>query len=155
MDFFENVVLIEHIMHRYSVVNPAVVIEHYTTDEYPVKYVCTTSIPNLSTDGDLLVDVYYQPNRPDYPNNYFGIFKLDDTVRICGADDVETLSFALIDDDITGLKIYSRGQHDFAQTSDQVFFVDGGRDYTRTNTISTKYVVRDGAMIPVTWTEER
>jgi len=116
------------IKHR-PLFNRQVVTDHYTKkDGVPVKYVCTTSLTNRGN----MYDVYYRETpHPEFGNRYFGLgfnpnFNEKDIV-ICNADDVEKLTFSMMD--INGELHYSRYVHDYTQVGNVA--IDGGRDYCR------------------------
>ena len=112
------------------------IVMHYSEkDGVPVRYVCTTEL------NGIIADIFYRSTKhPKFGNRYFGIgYKHGDLV-IFNADAVEQLSFPCIEHD--GTYSYSRYRHDYYSSGDK--FIDGGRDYTRTNAKTHLFTVLNG-----------
>lgn len=123
------------------------VIEHYSeNDSTPVKYVCTTE---LEKGCNVPVDVFYREiPHPEFGNRYFGIYvNHEGRTMILNADRVEDLDFAMIPDENNDLH-YSAFRHDYVSLSNGNF-VDGGREYVRTNTMTYNYTVKDGDFVKI------
>jgi len=90
------------------------------------------------------VMVFYQPNppNPDY-SNYYAMY-VDEYDRVFIADGLpafrEGIAGVVADD---GEIIFSRYRHDYRTSSDGSVIIDGGRDYTKTNTTNTVHLVID------------
>ena len=133
--------IIEHI----SALDTETIIEHYTKkDGISIVYVCTTE---LDTAKNLPIDIFYRNiPHPQFGNQYFGMYSDPFTSRIMitNADSVEDLTFDCIVDD--GKVYYSRYRRDFMESPNGLF-IDGGREYTRTNATEIfTYCVRNGRM---------
>ena len=95
--------------------------------------------------GNLVSVFYGDTPHPVSGSRYFAIYY--DTNRemmITNGAFIEDQNFvAVMSDD--GEIIYSRYRHDMRYSKDGYVFIDGGRDYHRTNAVITlNYVVRDG-----------
>lgn len=127
-------------------VNIEKVIKLYSEkDGVDIKYVCTTD--GISYDN-CQVDIFYRDTpHPEFGNRYFGIYKhpLKDMIMICGADRVEELQFAMIEDD-SGKLHYSSYRHDYRVLMNGKM-IDGGRAYIRTNTEVKVLKIKDGEFI--------
>ena len=107
-------------------------------DKTPIKYVCTSSL-----DGYLPYDIFYRDTpHPVFGNHYFGL----NGEFITNADLVESLPFLCILQD--NKYYYSQYRHDFVRHNSS--FIDGGRDYVRTNSDTYPFIVRNGMFIPRT-----
>ena len=105
-------------------------------DKTPIKYVCTSSL-----DGYLPYDIFYRDTpHPVFGNHYFGL----NGELITNADLVESLPFLCILED--NKYYYSRYRHDFVRHNNS--FIDGGRDYVRTNSGTHQFIVHNGMFIP-------
>lgn len=114
-----------------------------------IKYVCSTALDA----GTVSMDIFYRNiPHPQYGNRYFGLF-YDKTrpggLFIANADIVETLEFAMVEDDDGNLQ-YSRARHDFKQFKNGNM-IDGGRAYHRSSVGMNKkvaiYNVKNGEMV--------
>jgi len=109
------------------------------------KYVCETSLKANDQWYENPVAVFYgEEVHPVSKSRYFGVFFQGDYSYICNAASVE-------DQVITGVItedaeiIYSKYRHDYIESGD--LFIDGGRDYTRTNATEDRLVelvIRNG-----------
>ena len=126
---------------HYPITNIKKVEELYSEkDGVPVKHVCTTEF------GDSIVDVFYRDTpHPKFGNRYFAVLFRDNVPYIANADEVEKLTFGLVQND-NGDMEYSRSRHDYKQFKNGNM-IDGGRDYIRSCGRVFVYVVRDGKMI--------
>ena len=126
---------------HYPITNIKKVEELYSEkDGVPVKHVCTTEF------GDSIVDVFYRDTpHPKFGNRYFAVLFRDDVPYIANADEVEKLTFGLVQND-NGDMEYSRSRHDYKQFKNGNM-IDGGRDYIRSCGRVFVYVVRDGKMV--------
>jgi hypothetical protein len=91
------------------------------------------------------VCVFYQPN-PDVTKghkNYFGVFIRDKMAYITDATSAfcEKLYGRVADD---GQVVISGYRHDYVTSEDGSVFIDGGRDYTRSNGVSIPVTVENG-----------
>jgi hypothetical protein len=125
-----------NIKHR-PILDTARAAEQYSNkDGVPVKYVCTSALD----DGTLAADIFFRESpHPDFGNRYFGLYldrrPGDPRIMITGADRIEDLEFAMIEDTDSGL-IYSQHRHDFVTVGGDDYdaeasFIDGGRSYIR------------------------
>jgi hypothetical protein len=91
------------------------------------------------------VEVYYQPNST-YPCPYFGLLIQHGQVFITSAESTIGIPiYGVVAND--GEVIYSRYRHDFRQSKDGSVFIDGGRDYTKTNTNNgVVMTIKDGSL---------
>ena len=126
---------------HYPITNIKKVEELYSEkDGVPVKHVCTTEF------GDSIVDVFYRDTpHPKFGNRYFAVLFRDDVPYIANADEVEKLTFGLVQNDDGDME-YSRSRHDYKEFKNGNM-IDGGRDYIRSSGKVFVYVVRDGKMI--------
>ena len=126
---------------HYPISNIKKVEELYSEkDGVPVKHVCTTEF------GDSIVDVFYRDTpHPKFGNKYFAVLFRDNIPYIANADEVENLTFGLVQND-NGDMEYSRSRHDYKQFKNGNM-IDGGRDYIRSSGKVFIYVVRDGKML--------
>lgn len=126
---------------HYPITNIKKVEELYSEkDGVPVKHVCTTEF------GDSIVDIFYRDTpHPKFGNRYFAVLFRDDVPYIANADEVEKLTFGLVQNDDGDME-YSRSRHDYKQFKNGNM-IDGGRDYIRSSGKVFVYVVRDGKMV--------
>lgn len=139
--------------HRYKIVDEVVHFPKYfipekvediysAKDGVPVKYVCTSEIPNRDMK---LHDIFYRETpHPEFGNRYFGL-SVDDrrsTLKsevgsisyICNADSIDNQEFGVIWDYLLQAYKYSRYRHDYVTNgSDLGQSIDGGRAYMRGN----------------------
>ena len=127
---------------HYPITNINKVEELYSEkDGVPVKHVCSTEF------GHSIVDVFYRDTpHPKFGNRYFAVLFRDNVPYIANADEVEKLTFGLVQND-NGDMEYSRSRHDYKRFKNGNM-IDGGRDYIRSCGRVFIYVVRDGKMIP-------
>lgn len=125
---------------HYPITNTKKVEELYSEkDGVPVKHVCSTEF------GDSIVDIFYRETpHPKFGNRYFAVFFRDNVPYIASADDVEKLTFGLVQNDDGDME-YSRSRHDYKQFKNGNM-IDGGRAYIRSSGKVLVYVVRDGIM---------
>ena len=95
--------------------------------------------------NDAPVCVFFQPN-PDVSKghkNYFGIFARDGNVFVTDATSAfsDKLYGRLADD---GEVVISGYRHDYVTSEDESVWIDGGRDYTRSNGLSIPVTVENG-----------
>lgn len=89
------------------------------------------------------IDVFYQKNPPNGYSPYLGIFQNNEGAYITsGQNAVSGNIIGVIADD--GEIIYSRFRHDYRISTDGSTFIDGGRDYTRSNRRTIILKVIDG-----------
>ena len=88
---------------HYPITNTKQVEELYSEkDGVPVKHVCTTEF------GNSIVDVFYRDTpHPKFGNRYFAVLFRDNVPYIANADEVEKLTFGLVQND-NGDMEYSR-----------------------------------------------
>jgi hypothetical protein len=99
--------------------------------------------------SDRPVDIFYRNTpHPTFGNRYFGIGinHEDGSYVIFNADEIESFTFGLVEDDDGNLQ-YSQSHHEY-KSFDNGNMIDGGRRYIRSsrNNVSI-YVVRDGKMV--------
>ena len=115
--------------------------EFYTEkDGVEVKYVCTTDL----RASDVPVDVFYRETpHPEFGNRYFGLFwdNVRDHLMITNADIVESLEFGMIE--VDGKYYYSQSHHDYKSFADGEF-IDGGRQYIRSNAGAITMHIKNG-----------
>lgn len=126
---------------HYPITNISQVEKLYSEkDGVQIKHVCTTEF------GDSIVDVFYRDTpHPKFGNRYFAVLFRDNVPYIANADEVEKLTFGLVQNDDGDME-YSRSRHDYKEFKNGNM-IDGGRDYIRSSGKVFVYVVRDGKMI--------
>lgn len=131
------------IRHR-PILDTAWLEEHYTKkDGVPVKYVCTTALDG----GTGASDIFYRDTpHPEFGNCYFGVYTYSGQPYIHSADQIEDLTFVMLDTD-SGYH-YSQHRHDFLTVGN--VSIDGGRAYTRLLGFAVKtkrFKVKDGEFV--------
>lgn len=113
-------------------------------DGVEVSYVCSS---DLNGEG-FSYDIFYRKTpHPKYGNRYFGLFvKPGNGIFITNADRVEDFVFNMILDK-KGVFHYSSHRHDLKVIGN--LMIDGGRSYTRTNSKTHSFSVKDGKFIPI------
>jgi hypothetical protein len=110
-------------------------------DRVPVTYVCTTELSN-----GYIGDIFYRDTpHPKFGNKYFALFFRDDKLYITNADQVEDLTFGVVENDAGNLE-YSQYRHDYKRFKNGNM-IDGGRDYIRSSGKVKVFVVRNGQTI--------
>jgi hypothetical protein len=110
-------------------------------DRVPVTYVCTTELSN-----GYIGDIFYRDTpHPKFGNKYFALFFRDDKLYIANADQVEDLTFGVVENDEGNLE-YSQYRHDYKSFKNGNM-IDGGRDYIRSSGKVKVFVVRNGQTI--------
>jgi hypothetical protein len=103
---------------------------------YGAKFVGDFCLPDKNGDWfNEPLAVFYQPNPPAHIKgctNYFGLIVRNEGVYImdalpCFKDGIDCIL------DTDGQLLYSAYRHDYVVASDGFRFIDGGRDYLRTN----------------------
>lgn len=122
-------------------------------DGVPVKYACTTELPNGS-----IGDIFYRDTpHPEFGNKYFSFYLKDygdyEVARIANADQVEDLTFGMVENDDGDLE-YSQYRHDYKSFKNGNM-IDGGRDYIRSNCEVKEFVVRDGEFVDAVLVDEK
>lgn len=116
-------------------------------EEYGAKYMgpwCIKGIHDLWINA--MFDIFYQPNPKEGHSNYFAMFVDGKKVKICNGISAfsEQPINGIIED---GVVYVSRYRHDYVSTPKNNF-IDGGRDYLRTNSDNTVEIrVIDGEFI--------
>lgn len=111
------------------------------TDRVPITYVCTTELSN-----GYIGDIFYRDTpHPKFGNKYFALFFRDDKLYIANADQVEDLTFGVVENDEGNLE-YSQYRHDYKSFKNGNM-IDGGRDYIRSSGKVKVFVVRNGQTI--------
>ena len=125
---------------HYPITNISQVEKLYSEkDGVPVKYVCSTEF------HDAIADVFYRDTpHPEFGNKYFALLFRGDKLYVANADEVENLTFGIVENDEGNLE-YSRSRHDYKRF-DNGNMIDGGRDYIRSSGKVRVFVVRDGVM---------
>ena len=126
---------------HYPITNIKKVEELYSEkDGVPVKHVCSTEF------GDSIVDIFYRDTpHPKFGNRYFAVLFRDNVPYIANADEVEKLTFGMVQNDDGDME-YSRSRHDYKEFKNGNM-IDGGRDYIRSSGKVFVYVVRNGKML--------
>lgn len=110
-----------------------------------VKYVCDSCLETKDGGGFTYCSYAIFYSEKPYPENgshYFGLHTNElGKIYVINAEGVEKLKFHCID----GPKgyVHSNHRHDFVELSDGRY-IDGGRDYARSNTDTVILVVRNG-----------
>ena len=90
---------------------------------------------------------YGKTPHPDSGSRYFALYYDENKMlMVSNGAFIEDQRFAVVTSN-DGEKIYSRYRHDMRYSEDGSVFVDGGRDYTRTNSITETYKVIDGKFV--------
>jgi hypothetical protein len=129
---------------HFPITNTEKVCEYYSKkDGVPIKYVCTTDF-HMS---DIPLDIFYRSTpHPEFGNRYFGIRLSDDkNYYISNVDNVENLTFGLVEDDNGDLQ-YSQYHHNY-KSFDNGNMIDGGREYVRYSGKIYIHTIKDGEMI--------
>lgn len=138
-----------NIQHRH-LFNPSKVIEIYEKkDGVPIQYVCTSAI-NTGTNS---CDIFYRESpHPKFGNRYFGLYRdpLTQAIMITNADNIENLSFEMID--VNGELYYSRDRWDYYDIPNSDVAIDGGRAYLKLtgnfkDKTIRKFMVKDGKFV--------
>jgi hypothetical protein len=109
-------------------------------DDVPVKHVCSTEF------GDAIADIFYRETpHLEFGNRYFAIYFIGDKLYIANADEVEKLTFGMVENDEGQLE-YSQSRHDYKSFKNGNM-IDGGRDYIRSSGNVKVFVVSDGQMV--------
>lgn len=91
----------------------------------PVKYVCSSA---LTESGVTDWDIFYRDTpHPEFGNRYLGLGYENNQLCICNADNIENLTFDMIE--VNGELHYSKSRWDFHSVGD--VSIDGGRSYLR------------------------
>ena len=77
---------------------------------------------------------------PKYGNYFIGVY-VDKVVTFCDADKSMLQEPFHVAVAVDGEVIRSVNRHDFVQSKDQTVFIDGGRDYVRSNTLNTVQLI--------------
>lgn len=112
---------------------------------YEATYVCETCIKNKD-DGwaNTAVSVFYQSDPSTVPeggSQWFGLYFREYPLGLGSMPSVLFIVNAIsaVENDIQGIVaangdvIYSRYRHDYRTSPDGSVWIDGGRDYTRSN----------------------
>lgn len=105
------------------------------------KYVCDTE-----HNGVHVAVFYAETAHPDSGSRYFALYYGSSGLLITDGSFIEdqTITGAVAND---GEVIYSRYRHDYRSSSDGSVMIDGGREYTRTNTNNlVTLLVREGSL---------
>lgn len=120
------------ITRRYSVI-PADKIS-LVEDHYGAKFVLETCLK--TKDGvwsEIVGSVFFTETPHPAGSNYFALFyNHDGSLRITNALSSISVEFQAAKAK-NGELIYSRYRHDYVTSNDGSVFIDGGRDYLRTN----------------------
>lgn len=128
---------------HFPITNTDKIIEYYSQkDNVPISYVCTTDLNSDDSPADIF---YRETPHPVFGNRYFSIRIHNDMVYIGCADDVEKLTFGMVEDNDGDLQ-YSQFHHDY-KSFDSGNMIDGGRAYIRSSGKVVYYNVRDGQMV--------
>lgn len=133
--------MIKHV----PIFNTAKVEQMYTEkDGVSVHYVCTSA---LNTEANAMDIFYRETPHPEFGNRYFGLY-IDhmNRVMITNADRIEEAQFSMIQDN-NGDYHYSAHRHDCKIVEGKM--IDGGRAYTRTDTKTYAFSVKDGRLTEI------
>jgi hypothetical protein len=110
-------------------------------DGVEVKYVCTSAVDG----GTRALDIFFRATpHPEFGNRYFGLYPNGTDAMITNADLIESLTFAMIEDD--GKYYYSQHRHDCKTVGDNL--IDGGRAYVRSGPHPVEVLmVKDGKFV--------
>jgi hypothetical protein len=116
--------------------------------KYNAKYIGAWAVKTKDGGWSLHpVEVFYQPVLKDPSHShYFGVYTSHDGhVYICNAASAfsEPLRGVIADN---GDIVVSGYRHDFRTSSDGSVFIDGGRDYTRSNRKTIELTMIDGEL---------
>jgi hypothetical protein len=116
---------------------------------YKAKYLGPWSVKDKNGDWSLHpVEVFYQPELQDPSHShYFGVYLgPEGHAYICNAASAFSENIdAVISDD--GEIIFSGYRHDYRKSKDGTAFIDGGRDYIRTNRKTISLTMVNGELI--------
>jgi len=128
---------------HFPITNIDKVIEHYSQkNNVPITYVCTTDLNSDDSPADIF---YRETPHPDFGNKYFSIRIHNGKTYIGNADDVEKLTFGMVEDNDGDLQ-YSQFHH-YYNSLVSGNMIDGGRSYIRSSGKVVYYNVRNGRMI--------
>jgi hypothetical protein len=116
--------------------------------KYNAKYIGAWAVKTKDGGWSLHpVEVFYQPVLKDPSHShYFGIYvSHDGHVYICNAESAfsDPILGVVADD---GEIVVSGYRHDYRTSTDGSAFIDGGRDYTRSNKVAIKLTMVDGEL---------
>jgi len=113
----------------------------YIEEKYNAKYVFESCLKNKNGDwANFPAAIFYTEEAHPEGSNYFGVYlkyDYDGTKIPMIANGIAATQVV-----IKGIKadngdiVYSRYRHDYRNSPDGSVFIDGGRDYIRTNNIS-------------------
>jgi hypothetical protein len=115
---------------------------------YNAKYIGAWAVKTKDGGWSLHpVEVFYQPVLKDPSHShYFGVYvSHDGHVYICNAESAFSDSILGVVAD-SGEIVVSGYRHDYRTSSDGSAFIDGGRDYTRTNRKPIELTMVDGEL---------
>lgn len=106
--------------------------------KYNAKWVGQLPLHTVSRgwSEDNCGDVYYQETPPHGYSNYFALIFRHGGLYITSAATAVIGSICGVKAD-DGEIIYSRYRHDYRTSKDKSVFVDGGRDYLKTNAVKS------------------
>lgn len=109
-------------------------------EKYNARYVCDTALRQGDEWADKAVAIFYQEEPHPHGSQYFGIFRQQGEFYICNAiSAVGVPMAAVVADD--GEVVFSRFHHDYRTSTDGSVFIDGGREYIRTNVFDDERIV--------------
>lgn len=134
---------------HYPITNTNKVEQFYSEkDGVTINHVCTTEF------GDVIADVFYRDTpHPKFGNRYFCLFFRGEDMYVANADDIEKLSFGMVENDDGQLE-YSQSRHDYKSFKNGNM-IDGGRDYIRYSGDMKPFFVQNGTMIHFRGKNER
>ena len=107
---------------------------------YGVRYIGTFCL-NHNGWCNTPAAIFYQPepDRSKGHTNYLAIFIIKNNVILADGSSAfkEPIDACIADN---GQIIYSSHRHDYVTSDDGSVFIDGGRDYTRTNSTTQIYI---------------
>lgn len=97
-----------------------------------VRYVGQLCVRTNGEWSESPVAVFWSEKLSDPSHkHYFGIYRQNGSTFICDATSVSQGVWFGSMHEVTGEVLFSRYRHDFRNSRDKKFFVDGGREYSR------------------------
>ena len=138
----------------FNIINQEVTLlnlESVNFGEKQIKTICSVRnaeyVGDTEKDGVVCSVFYGKEAHPVSGSRYFAIYyDTSKTLMITDGSFIEDQRFSVVTSN-EGEKIYSRYRHDMRYSEDGSVFIDGGREYTRTNSIYETYKVVDGKFV--------
>lgn len=115
--------------------------EYYSQkDGVAVRYICTTDVGDSDNDP---ADIFYRDTpHPEFGNRYFAMRLRGEQLYISNADQIEELTFGMIEDDDGDLQ-YSQYRHDYKAFKNGNM-IDGGRNYIKSSGQLQTFFIKNG-----------